>query len=194
MNHKTILQTLKRESLTDWERGFCESVSSALDKYGGLTEKQAETVQKLQSKYCPEAKIARENWKNNFTSEMRETMMLVAKYYRQNPPWYSDLAMKVVSDPEFVPTEKQYNAMCLNKYAQRVLENWRSQHIYEPGVLVVTRRGTDLHSLFGERPLVVLKQLPKTLTPTRGQNSYEVLPAGKDEKFILSEKEIKKLR
>lgn len=194
MNHKTILQTLKRESLTDWERRFCESLSSALDKYGSLTEKQTETVQKLQSKYCPEAKIARENWKNNFTSEMRETMILVAKYYRQNPPWYSDLAMKVVSDPEFVPTEKQYNAMCLNKYAQRVLENWRSQHIYEPGVLVVTRKGADLHNLFGERPLVVLKQLPKTLTPTRGQNSYEVLPAGKDEKFILSEKEIKKLR
>jgi len=191
VNHKLVLKALQRESLTDWERGFCESVSSALDKYGRLSEKQAETVQKLQNKYCPEAKLARENWKKNFTSEMRETMMLVAKYYRQNPPWYSDLAMKVIADPEFIPTEKQYNAMCLNKYAQRVVENWSMQHIYEAGSLVAMRKNSNLHYLFGERPLVVIKQLPKTLTATRGQNSYEVLPAGKDEKIILSEKEIK---
>jgi len=194
LNHKTALQTLKRESLTDWERGFCESVSSALDKYGSLTEKQAETVQKLQSKYCPEAKIARESWKNNFTSEMRETMMLVAKYYEQEGTYYLGTARKALDDPEFVPSERQYNAMCRNKYAERVIKNWRSEFLYEVGQLVLVRKTSNVYTSLKSTPMVIIEHMPKSLTPGRGANTYKVLPAGRDKSWTFLESEIKKLR
>jgi len=192
--HKAILQRLKTQPLNEWEKKFWSSVSEAHTRYGSLTERQGETLEGINEKYTDSAKVEREGWIKNFTPEMREIMVLVAKYYEQEATYYLGTARKVLDDPEFIPSAKQYNAMCRNKYAERVVENWNSEFLYGVTQLVLVRKTSNVYPSLKDTPMVVVEHMPKCLTPGRGTNTYKVLPAGRPTSWTFLESEIKKLR
>ena len=123
-NVDNILRDLnsRLEIISDWERGFLESVVDQWDRKRSLSYKQMETLESIYGKYDEET-IAKQNaWESAWDDEKKKTAKVVAEYYIANPPYFSDVANKIMNDPSFIPPEKQYRKMTENKYAQRVLD------------------------------------------------------------------------
>jgi len=189
--HAKMLKRLRGEVLNDWERGFCESVTDALTRYGHLTPKQDETVQKIHEKYTDQEKNKRENWSRSFTPEMRDIMKVVARYYIDNPPYFNTTAQSVINNPEFLPSEKQYRAMCENKYAIRVITNWNAPDAFVPGQLVTARKNSAISRRLVGQPLLLVEYLPQVLDPVKGTRQIRVLPVGSANVQITQERYLK---
>jgi len=189
--HAKMLKKLRGEKINDWERGFCESVADALTRYGRLTPKQDETVQKIHEKYTDKEKNKRVNWSNHFTPEMRDIMNVVARYYIENPPYYNNIAQSVIDNPDFLPSEKQYRAMCENKYAIRVVTNWEAPNAFEPGQLVALRKSAPLPARLVGQPLLLVEYLPKSLDPVKGTREIRILPVGSTNVHTTQERYLK---
>ena len=113
---KLIEELNSLESLNDWERGFLESVTNQFNRNGNLSDKQVETLDKIQSKHSPEAIKQRKEWEESYAGEKKEIAVVCAKYYMATG-YFADLSRSILDDGEFVPTERQFAAMCENKYA-----------------------------------------------------------------------------
>jgi hypothetical protein len=110
-------------TLSDWERNFLGSLRDSAKKWGRLTGKQHDVFQRIERKSNPEHIAARKKWNESFTPAMRESLKFAAEYYKANPPYFSDAAERILSNDEYVPTEKLYRKMVENKYVQRALSN-----------------------------------------------------------------------
>ena len=64
--------------------------------------------------------IARKNWEATYKEEHRQTAIICANYY-VTTSYFRDLAVKIATDEDFVPTERQYNALTKNKYAKKAI-------------------------------------------------------------------------
>lgn len=106
--------------LTDWERGFMESITEAYEKWNGLTVGQSRTFEKIEKKYDPDLLAAKASWNDSFDDKKRETLKLIANYYRPTG-YFSGLVAKIDSNPDFIPNESTWNKFVENKYAQKVL-------------------------------------------------------------------------
>ena len=70
----------------------------------------------IYGKYDEET-IAKQNaWEAAWDNEKKEKAKVVAEYYIANPPYFSQVANKILNDPNFIPPEKQYKKMTENKY------------------------------------------------------------------------------
>ena len=91
-----ILALSKNQYLTDWEVGFCESIQMSIEKWGNLTPKQHNLLQKVEGKYTEEKMQEIVNWKDNFTPELRHRVKIAANYYANYAGYYVPLARKVM--------------------------------------------------------------------------------------------------
>ena len=69
----------------------------------------------MEQRYSPASVLKRERWAQSYKGAHREIAMICARYYRTTT-YFRDLATKVLLDEDFVPTEKQFNALTKNKY------------------------------------------------------------------------------
>ena len=65
--------------------------------------------------------LKRERWAQSYKAEHRPTALICANYY-VTTSYFRDLSVKIATDEDFVPTEKQFNAMTKNKYAQKAIK------------------------------------------------------------------------
>jgi len=181
----------------DWDKGFLESLSGQLAKGRTLSPKQVETLIKIEHRNDPSVIEARNQWASNFTDEMREIAKVCARYYQANPPYYGDLCAKILNQPDFIPTEKQYRAMCENKYAMKVRAASFNAPIFPVGTLVSFRStapyGVKQVSTTGQAVVIRVDGLPVT-SAAKGSKVYEVLPVGDPKTFIVEERHLKKMR
>ena len=124
-----------------WAVGFIGSVRGQLLAGRELSSAQKATLAKIQARHSDEAQAVRDNWASNFTSEMREKMIIAAHYYLANPTYFRDLARKALEDDAFVPSKKAYEKMVENKYATKVIESALSTPKFAPGAVVALRSG-----------------------------------------------------
>ena len=124
--------------LTDWEKGFVESISDAYKKYKGLSPKQFETFEKIEVKYNASAMSDKAEWLATFDSEKQETLRLVTNYYRQCG-YFSNLVRRIDSDPDYVPDETTWKKFCENKYAKKVLKAHLSESRFASGGFALLR-------------------------------------------------------
>jgi hypothetical protein len=195
-----IEASLKRlsglEGLTPWESNFISSIQEGYKKYNSLTEGQFNTFQKIDARYNPENIKKREDWNNSFTSEMREKLEIMARYYKANPPYYSDLAERILSDPNYIPTEKAYRSMCENKYAQRVINTSQTEPEYSAGSMAVVRDSRNIGGTIARYrgKMVVVLDHPETVTnAARGARPVRVLPVGAVDSIVTEERWLKKV-
>ncbi len=102
------------EAADEWTRNFCASIAEGFKKYKGLTQKQFDIFVKQEHRATPEFAQARDEWRANYDESKRNIARVCAEYYKANPPYFGDLADKVLTDPSFIPTPRQYRAMCEN--------------------------------------------------------------------------------
>jgi hypothetical protein len=184
------------ENLTPWERNFINSISEGYKKYNSLTEGQHGTLQKISARYNPENLRQRAAWRESFSDDMREKMQIMARYYKSNPPYYGDLATRVLEDSEYIPSEKAYRSMCENKYAQRVINTALSEPEYPAGTMVMVRNSRSIAGTVAKLKgqIVVVLDHPETVqNAARGARPVRVLPIGGTDSVLTEERWLKKL-
>ena len=174
---------------------FIDSLKGAYEKYEGLTVRQFEALKKVADRFSPEKKAAREDWAANYDEEKRKIAKICAEYYLANPPYFRDLSEQILANDEFVPTERQYAAMCQNKYAERVLTATLAESLYEDGTFIAARAGKRLWTGAPAVPAVVIRtNAAPVRRAAKGAKLYEVLPVGCAEVIVVCESDIKRLK
>ena len=183
-------------NLTDWEFGFAASV---LDQYKrrNLSDHQHAIVDKILAKHDPAAVKARSDWRDSFDEEKQALARQAAEYYTVNPPYFGDVARKILNDPAYIPTEKCFNKMTQNKYVQRWIAQRAAGPAFAKGQLVRFRRNRLVGQYVGSRfkgTLAVVCNVGDQVSATKGSRSYQVLPIGKvkpitaEERFLMRSK------
>ena len=183
-------------SLTDWERNFMGSLLDSAKKYGRLTAKQHDVFQRIEKKTDPEVQAARKTWNEAWDESKREATVFAANYYKANPPYFGEVAERILNDSSFIPSEKLYRKMVENKYVQRAWQHAQSAALYEVGSMVTVR---DSGSVAGSiryyrgKDAIVL-EAQDNLSATKGARIYKVLPVGAALPIETEERYLKKKR
>ena len=192
----TMQRISQIENLTPWERDFINSLCEGYKKYNSLTQGQHKVLKKISTRYNPVNIQKREDWKKSFTDEMRQKLEIMARYYLENPPYFSDLARRILDEPDYIPTEKAYRSMCENKYAQRVINTANSPPEYPAGSMVMVRNSKNIGGTISRHrgEIVVILDHPKVIAnAARGARPLRVLPIGSTEPIETEERWLKKL-
>jgi len=184
-------------TLSDWERNFLGSLLDSAKKWGRLTGKQHDVFQRIEKKSDPKHIAARKVWDNNFTDEMREKLKFAAEYYKANPPYFSDAADRILSNPDYLPTEKLYRKMVENKYVQRALSNANEAAKFPPGTMAMVRDSAQVQGhicAYRGKLVMVVECADKVRSATKGSRRLTVLPVGGMETIKTEERFLKKAK
>ena len=186
----------QEELLTDWERNFLDSLSQQAGKGRNLSHRQNSTLQNIESKYSEDKKAALRKWKEGYTSEMREKMIIMASYYLNNPPYFQDLAQHALAEATYVPTEKAYRAMCENNYAVRVIDIAKNDPIYTVGTMVRIRANANGKAARYRNKMVMVLEHNATKLASAAKNARPVyvIPVGAAVPFWTEERYLKKVK
>jgi hypothetical protein len=201
--------------MNSWELGFVESLEYQFKKKGRLSDSQERHLFKLTNKYNMD-RIREENqWCKNYGPEQRDIAIKCAKYYDgQYQTYFHDIVNKVLSDPAgHVLTLGEYNKLCKNKYALKVLESYDTPEKFAVGDMVQIRannrvdiantdqktgavpRGMRATWFFANKTCMVLEvnALPITRA-SKAARIYKVLIIDETSPIYAHESDLKKLR
>jgi hypothetical protein len=184
-------------TLTDWERSFLGSLRDSAKKWGRLTAKQHDVFQRIEVKSNPKHIAARKVWDNSFTPDMREKLKFAAEYYKANPPYFGDAADRILSNPDYMPSEKLYRKMVENKYVQRAIDNDNEETKYPAGTMVMIRNSQSIGgrlSHFRGKLAMIVECEQNVRSATKGARKLTVLPVGSMETIKTEERYIKKVK
>ena len=142
-NGAARFESLMAKGLSERDRKFAESLQRQFDDQGKLSPKQVECVEKMEQRYSPASVLKRERWAQSYKGANREIAMICARYYRTTS-YFRDLATKVLLDEDFVPTEKQFNALTKNKYAKKAIAAATEPPAFPVGSLAKVRANYNL--------------------------------------------------
>ena len=144
-NGEARFESLMAKKLSDKDRSFAESLKRQFEDGGKLSPKQIECVERMEQRYSPESVLKRERWAQSYKAEHRPTALICANYY-VTTSYFRDLSVKIATDEDFVPTEKQFNAMTKNKYAQKAIKAATEPPAFPIGSLCKVRANFNLVS------------------------------------------------
>jgi hypothetical protein len=153
-NGEARFESLMAKKLSEKDRQFAESLKRQFEDGGKLSAKQIECVEKMEQRYSPETVLKRERWAQSYKADHRETAIIVAKYYRTTQ-YFSDLASNILLEEDFVPTERQFEAIVKNKYAKKAIATATEPPAFPAGSLCLIRANYNLvdnrklHNQFG---------------------------------------------
>ena len=180
---------------------FLCSLLDNMKQWGQLTDKQEKALDKIEFDHTDEAITRRAEWEANWTEEKRSIAVICARYYARNGTYFNDIANDVLNGREFIPTEKQFKAMCENKYAKKVLENALGEPKYPVGSFVVLRDTAPRHyyhhlgNVVWDSPsLVIDSGVSIVTTSAKGGKKYKILPVGTSSPVVIEERYIKKIK
>jgi len=190
-----ISKLLDNPTLPTSTQLFLESLRNYHGAKGCLTEAQANAFASIEKNNRPEELEKKKKWVTQYDDEKRNIARICAQYYAPGA-YFTDLARCILGNPEFVPTEKQYNAMCCNKYAKKVIENTFSEPKYAVGTFVALRassRGNwDLKQFCKGKPLMVIdNDCGPIISAAKGAKRYRILPIGSSQHFDVEERDLK---
>ena len=184
-------------SLTDWERSFMGSLLDSAKKWGRLTAKQHEVYQRIEKKLDPVALAARKGWQESWNADKRESLLFAARYYKANPPYFGDVATRILDDFGYVPSEKLYRKMVENRYVQRALQNTQTGPLYDVGSMATIRNSESVGGsarMYRGKDVIVLEVEEKAMSAVKGARIYKVLPVGSVTPIETQERFLKKKR
>lgn len=134
-----IEKLVGRSDLNDFEKTFLPSIKSYYEKKNLLTPGQLSAFEKIEAKYSDEAQALHKAWRDSWDDQKKIAFKKVVDYYSSLGGYYSSIITKVRANPEYIPTEQEYNNIVLNKYAQRFLNNCDAPAKFQVGDLVQVR-------------------------------------------------------
>ena len=193
----TIEKLMTLPTLNDWSRGFLESVKEQFGRRGSLSDKQISIVERIQSENNEDAQKKRVDWLFSYNDEKKQIAKICATYYHASGDYYRLVASRVLTETDFIPSEKQLKAMCDNKYAAKVLKATFDQAQYPAGALVSLRssapwriKDSSPQGIF----LVVQTDAQPVVSACKGAKIYRIVPVGGNTNFFIEERHIKKMK
>ena len=188
-----IEKLLENPALNDSSRSFAESLLGNCKKWGSLTAKQWSAFERMEARFDPEVIAARKDWHDGWDENMAQKLQIAAKYYLKNPPYFGEVAAKIVEDKTYIPSEKLYRKMVENKYVQKVLAIYETEPAYANGSLVQVRnsQNTPFRSLRGKIALVVSNE-GDVSSAAKGGRPYTILPFGSEKTYRVEERWLKR--
>ena len=183
-------------------------------KSGTLSSSQMMYLEKLYNKYSMEEIKKKEEFEQNYSAEHRQTATRCANYYAdQYPPYYDMIVAKVLNDPEgHVLSYSEYNKMCNNKYAKKILACYEQEAVYSVGDFVQIRATNRVDiantnqkeghmprrsvcSKMANKFCMVLEVNAKPITrAAKGARVYKVLITDEAQPIYAHESDLKKAR
>ena len=189
---------IKKEDKNSRTSDFLESLHQSVLRYGTLTEKQANALEKIEELSTPAAKERAAKWIVEYPQQFRKDAVICAKYYLANPPYFSELAKEIMNKKSFVPTQPQFDHLCGNPYAQRVLSEYHRPPVFEKGALVQFRSSKTIPfhlSMIKDKICVVIDNKCDFITTHAiGAKTYKLLPIGRTTTLLCQERWIKNFR
>jgi len=185
------LEAILSKKISDADRTIIFSFQKYYKKNNFLSEKQYNFFVVLETRYSEERIKESQEWVSNFTDEMKEKFRLAVKYYKSTN-YFGDVVRIAANNPAYIPTEKQYNKMCENKYFMRALEYYNTPPKYELADLVVFRKSAG----YGRNQDLVCLVESISDDPSFHSHgrSYKLLVIGKEDSMTVLEDEIKLYR
>jgi hypothetical protein len=143
-NGESRFESLMAKNLSDGDRRFAGSLEKQFKDSGTLTAKQIECLEKMEQRYSPESVLKRERWAQTYKQEHRETALICAKYY-VTTQYFRDLSVRIATDEDFVPTERQFEALTENKFAKKAIVAATAPPAYPAGSLCRVRANSSLN-------------------------------------------------
>ena len=191
------LDKILKENLNTSTEKFILSLKEWYDKAGGLTPRQLDSFQQVESRYSPAEKAKLKEWTVDYRENHLSEAKVLASYYL-NAGYWVEMAAQILNAEDYIPPRHKYFKMSTNKYALRVLENYRNAPKFEKGAMVQLRATVGKHSSyrylgeFRNRLCFVLDHSSNTLSATKGGKGYTVLPMGHHEPIRLEERHLMK--
>ena len=185
-------------TLTDWSRGFCESITEQIEKGRSLSVKQMEVLTKIFNENTEEEVQKLANWPEEYELRYSQTGDLLAFYY-QNTPYYRPAVSNILAGN--TPERGVFFKMLDNKYAAKIVEESQKRAKYSIGDYVLGnaacqpthleavdsgRLSRHAYNDFRQRGGSMIKSAAK------GAKRYKVLPVGSTVSFWVEERHIKK--
>ena len=142
-NGEARFESLMAKDLSERDRSFAESLKRQFEDGGKLSPKQIECVERMEQRYSDAAVAARNEWEANYKKLHRPIALICAKYYIKTN-YFRDLALKIGADEDFVPTERQFNALTKNKYAKKAIAAATEPPAFPVGSLAKVRANYNL--------------------------------------------------
>jgi len=194
-NYEIIEELLNDYDLSPRTRSFVLSLKSYDDK-GQLSIKQINALKSIRENYSENAPT--NSWTKKWNKKKRELAEVCAKYYIANPPYYNDLAHRILTNSDFIPTESQYNRLTNNKYSAILLAEYSSESEFSTGDTVYIRtpaaRKLELQT-FLNQPMIILKlSAAPIVSMATGAKRHMVLPFNSEVPLVIEERYLKKTR
>ena len=191
----------ERTEEKSWDRGFVNSLQSQVMTGRELSARQREILGQIEERNNDESLRDRALWSSRYDepgargASARDVAKIAAGYY-QHAGYFNRLATSILTDPSFVPSQREFNKMVHNKYAQKVIAATLDAPKYAAGSLVMMRPGapSKARRAAANRPCVVISTTEQVVSAAKGAKMYKVLPMGAVETMLIEERHIKKAR
>ena len=194
----TILKVvLANESLSEGDRSFANSLKGQYVRYKKLSEKQQAALVSMFDRYSPEGQKKASEWKDNYNTNHKQEAEIAARYYLSNPPYFGDLANRILEEEGFVPSLRQFNKITKNKFAARVIESTLAEPKFKVDDVVELRANAPFHSssMRNENKGFIIAVDSKPVTSAaRSSKNYLVLPVGSVETIHIEERYMKRVK
>lgn len=203
------------EKMTYGDSQFMKSLHWHFQKNGDLSGGQDYHLEKLENKYSMEEISRQERFEQDYSDELRLTALRCARYYDvQHPRYYGDVVDKVLNDPSnHTLNYNEFNKMCNNKYAKKILAAYDTPHKFSSGDMVQIRsnnridiantntkdghvaKGTRSTWRLANKVCMVVEVDSKPITrPAKGARVYKVLIIDETSPIYAHESDLKKVR
>ena len=184
---KTILRVAGDN---DWAKTFLGSLKEQLESGRELSGRQIEVMEKVEEQYSEASLKIKKTWTDQWDDDKATRAQICAEYY-MSTGYYTNLAGEILNNSDFVPTQKQYQSMTQNKYAEKVLAAAFSEPKYTIGSAVVFRSVTRLPARHRGKEALVIKSGGTVRSATKGAKPYLVLPYGAVTPIPCEERDLK---
>jgi len=180
----------------------------------GLSSSQLYHLERLYNKYSMDEIKKKEEFAKNYSEENRDIAVKCAQYYaHQSTVYYEVIVTKVLADPKgHTLSYNEYNKMCNNKYAKKILLCYEEQPKYNVGDFVQIRATNRVDiantnqreghiprrsacSKMADKICMVLQVNAKPITrAAKGARVYKILITDEGQPIYAHESDLKKVR
>lgn len=177
-----IESLLKSGHINSWENNFLNSIKNGYEKYKSLTPGQNNTLLAIEARYDSAAIAQREAWYASWNEEKANNFKTMMEYYSRSQ-YYKGAVDKWKANPDYIPHEKEYKAICENKYSQRYLKNVKIPPKFKDGQLIVYKQ-------YGSYYLATIIEAEEVSDWSKGSRTYKIMIVGEADIKRVMEKEM----
>tara|TARA_R110002033_G_scaffold119837_1_gene163176 strand:+ start:129 stop:773 length:645 start_codon:yes stop_codon:yes gene_type:complete len=186
---------------------YVVALKEILERGEQLTSKQEKAFMAIKSEKLTSDQRY-EQWKDSFSTKMKEKTKIMANYYmevlhtgKSLSPYERNNILPIAEiadqEPNYVPNQKHYEALCQGATAKKVLRQHYADPKFACGDLVVAREiGRKSHPLscgdLSRGGYVIQTNAKPVSSTTKGSKWYSVLPIGNTKPCLIQERWLKK--